>query len=103
MGNPKEVVENTEKLSNVPAPEAPKAAWWWLKNTKNKPDAALTMLVVAFLIVTGTYALSVVGELTIGTVHLVMNAFTTDYATTVMAPLMALYFGRRYTDAKHEK
>lgn len=91
-------MEKDDKVEVSPKKE-PKTGWWWLRNTKGKPDAALTMMVLAFLTVTASYVASVVGEIDIKSIHLVFEEFNVSYATTVLIPLMSLYFGRRWTDA----
>jgi hypothetical protein len=91
---------NEQVDTKVPAPQAPKTSWFWMKNTSGKPDAALTLMVMSFLLVTSAYVASVVGTLSVGGVMFSFSAFDVTYATAITVPLMGLYFGRRWTDAK---
>ena len=95
--------EETQVDTNVPAPEAPKAAWYWMRNTKGKPDAALTLMVTSFAIVTFAYLASIFGTVVLGGTVLTFSAFDVTYATAITIPLMGLYFGRRWTDANAKK
>lgn len=87
------------KDTNVPAPEAPKKSRLWLKNSKGKPDAALTIMICSFAIVTFAYLASIIGTITVGATVINFSAFDVTYATAITVPLMGLYFGRRWTDA----
>src|SRR5206468_4261787 len=69
------------------------------KNTDKQPDTSLTMLVVAFIFLLAKMALAGL-DITVGTWH--FNGGPIDpYAGVfagVIAPLAALYWGRRHTD-----
>lgn len=88
-------------MSDQPLPPRlpPKTSWFWVKNTAGKPDAVLTLMLLSFMIVTGAYLASILGSVTIGALAMTFNAFDVSYATAITVPLMATYFGRRWTDA----
>lgn len=78
-----------------------KISRFWVKNTSGKPDAALTLLLIAFFL---SCALTVVGaiqEIAIGNFVLTFNESNVGmFATTVLIPLIGLYFGRRWRSAQ---
>ena len=66
---------------------------YWIKNTEGKPSASLTLVMVAFTIVMLWMTLSIfVNPFGIATVQ-----FNASEAMIVLSPLLATYFGRRYT------
>lgn len=74
--------------------------WWALKNSAGKKDVAMTLMIVAFLF---SLLLAIAGafeDVSFGDSSLSFRAFDMGFATTVFAPLVALYFGRRYTDTQ---
>ena len=84
----KELVE----VERVP----PKPYWFWMKNSRGEASASLTLLSVAFTVTTIAFLLSmfeVLGPLTI-------REFDVGAASVYFIPLLSLYFGRRFTDAK---
>ena len=67
---------------------------FWIKNTEGKPSASLTLVMVAFTVVMAWMTLSIfVNPFGIQTVP-----FNATEAMIVLSPLLATYFGRRYTD-----
>ena len=65
----------------------------WIKNTKGEPSASLTMVVVAFVVVT----LWLVVWLIVAPLGVPMPAFEVTTAMGYLMPLLTLYFGRRWT------
>lgn len=80
---------STEKKYNGP--------WWMMRNSAGKRDAALTLMVLAFLFSLGMAAVGVIEELAYDGSSITFRQFDMGFATTVLVPLIALYFGRRYT------
>lgn len=66
----------------------------WIKNTTGQASASLTMTVVAFLVVTIWLLVSIVAK--IG--HVEIREFDAGQAMGYLTPLLALYFGRRWSD-----
>ncbi len=78
--------------------ERPKASWFWMKNTSGKADAALTLMVLSFLL---SCVLAIAGafqEIRVGDTSVTFTEYNMGFATTVLVPLIGLYFGRRWTD-----
>jgi len=66
----------------------------WLKNTDGNESASFTMMIVAFLVVTLWLTLSIatkIGPITI-------RPFVGSDAMQYLAPILALYWGRRQQD-----
>jgi len=80
-----------------PSKEGP---WWALKNSAGKKDVAMTLMLIAFF-----FALLLAGMGAIETAAILgqtiaFRAFDMGFATTVLVPLIGLYFGRRWTDTQ---
>lgn len=85
------------ELSPPPAPpDTPSTSWIWIKDTAGYPSASVTFVTIAFWVTTLWFIVSIVHK--IGPVE--FRAFDPAAATTYLSPLLALYFGRRWTDAK---
>jgi hypothetical protein len=70
----------------------------WVKNTDGKSSASLTLVMVAFTVIMLWMTLSIfVNPFGIQTVP-----FNASEAMIVLTPLLATYFGRRYTDNSKE-
>lgn len=75
---------------------APAASWFWVKNSKGEASASVTFLTISFLVTTFAYVAAVfehIGPLTI-------RPFDAGACSAYFIPLLTLYFGRRWTDAK---
>ncbi len=68
----------------------------WLKNTAGQPSASLTFSFIGFIVVTLWLVVSIVAK--IG--NLEIRQFDSAQAMGYLLPLLALYFGRRWTDGK---
>lgn len=68
----------------------------WLKNTKGEPSASLSFVTIAFTVVTLWLVVSIVNKL--GNIEI--RQFDAATAMGYLTPLLALYFGRRWTDGK---
>jgi len=67
-----------------------------IKDSSGKQSASVTMMIVAFIIVSLWLVLSIFEELW----GLKVRVFDPTAAMAFLSPLLALYFGRRYTDSK---
>ncbi len=68
----------------------------WVKNTSGQKSASLTFAAVGFTVVTLWLVVSIVSK--IG--HIEIRQFDGATAMAYLTPLLALYFGRRWTDGK---
>jgi len=68
----------------------------WIKNTSGQKSASLTFVSIAFTVVTLWLVVSIVSK--IG--HIEIRQFDAASAMAYLTPLLALYFGRRWTDGK---
>jgi hypothetical protein len=69
----------------------------WIKNTSGQKSASLTFVSVGFGVVTLWLLVSILSK--IG--HLEIREFDSGTAMGYLTPLLALYFGRRWTDGKY--
>lgn len=90
------IVPDPNEKQTPPAPDTPKASWIWLKDTSGYPSATVTFVTVAFWVTTLWFIMSIVHK--VGPIEI--RQFDSTAATTYLSPLLALYFGRRWTDAK---
>lgn len=88
--SPEVIVKEEEKT------ERPKASWFWIKNSAGQASLSVTFLTVSFLVTTAAYVVSMFEE--IGPLKL--RPFDVGATSTYFIPLLTLYFGRRWTDAK---
>jgi hypothetical protein len=69
----------------------------WIKNTSGQKSASLTFVSVGFTVVTLWLLVSIVSK--IG--HIEIRQFDAGTGMGYLTPLLALYFGRRWTDGKN--
>jgi hypothetical protein len=67
-----------------------------LKNSSGTKSASYTMMIVAFVVVTLWLTVSIVAK--IG--HLEIRAFSGSEAMAYLTPILALYWGRRWSEDK---
>ena len=73
-----------------------KASWLWLTNSAGKPSMTATFASIACLASTGAYVAAIfekIGNVTI-------RPFDSAACSSYLIPILGLYFGRRFTDAK---
>lgn len=86
-----------ECCDHVPAEiEKPKASWIWMKDANGAPSVTVTFASVSFWVTTFAFLLSIVEKLG----PLEIRAFDVGACSAYMVPILGLYFGRRWTDAK---
>lgn len=88
--------QDTPATPTDPAPETPKASWIWLKDSAGYPSITVTFVTVGFWVTTLWYMASIVSK--IG--HFEIRPFDPSAATAYLSPLLALYFGRKWTDSR---
>lgn len=87
--------------TNKPAPndtEVPDS-WLWIKDTSGYGSVTVTFVTIAFFVTTLAYVLSIVEKIGSFTIR----PFDVGACSVYMVPLLTLYFGRKYTDAKFSK
>ena len=77
--------------------ERPKPAWFWMKDDKGNSSVTVTFVTVAFWVTTFLYIASAFESL--GPIH--FRTFDVAACGAYFAPLLALYWGRKHTDAKY--
>lgn len=96
--------EQTVTVTVAPTPPQPPepdpyevaSAWYWIKDARGFGSVTVTMVFVAFWVTTLSYAASIfskIGPITI-------RPFDVGATSTYFIPLLTLYFGRKFTDAK---
>lgn len=70
--------------------------WYWIKDSKGYGSVTVTLLFVAFWVTTVAYIMSMVEK--IGPV--VIRPFDVAATSVYLIPILTLYFGRRFTEAK---
>src|SRR5258705_138229 len=73
-----------------------KKSWFWLNDSAGYASVTVTFVTVAFWVTTISYITSIIGK--IGPIE--FRPFDVAACTGYMTPLMALYFGRKWTSAK---
>lgn len=76
--------------------DPPASAWFWLKDSKGQASATLTFAAVSFFVTTVVYGLSAIQS--IG--QFSFRSFDAAGCGAYLGTTFALYFGRRFTDAK---
>jgi len=99
-----EIVKKEKKLAPLAkvAKESTKHPWWALKNSAGKKDVSMTLMIISFIFCLGMAILGSFESVNLGERSFNFRAFDVGFASTVLIPMLALYFGRRYTTA-HER
>jgi hypothetical protein len=74
-------------------------SWLWIRDSKGYGSVTVTFITIAFFVTTLAYVLSVVEK--IGPVS--FRSFDVAACSAYFGTLCALYWGRRYTEAKFIK
>lgn len=91
-----EEVENKE--TETKDVDSVKPNLWWIRNSKGYGSVTLTFVTIAFIVVTLAYIASIVEK--VG--PLTMRPFDSGACAAYFTPLLALYFGRKWSDSKKE-
>ena len=89
-------MSETENKKESVKKEKAKTSWWWMNNSEGKPSMSATFATIAFLAATGAYIAAIFEK--VGTVSI--RPFDSAACSTYLIPILGLYFGRRFTDAK---
>lgn len=77
-------------------PDVPKPSFIWLKDSSGYPSVTVTLLAVSFWVTTVIYILSAFKK--IGPIE--FQEFSVAATSSYFIPILSLYFGRKWTDAK---
>lgn len=84
------IMSDDKKKKTVP--------WWWMRNDKGSQSVSVTFAAVSFIVTTLVYlgsAFEKVGPIA-------FRSFDVSAAATYFIPVLSLYFGRKFTDAKYQ-
>lgn len=84
------------KQADVPDVTEVKPSWIWIKDSKGYGSVTVTFLFIAFWVTTTAYILSIVDH--VGPVN--VRPFDVAACSAYFIPILTLYFGRKFTDAK---
>lgn len=71
--------------------------WYWMRNDKGHASITATMVFISFWVTTLAYLASTVNK--VG--DLEIRSFDVAACTAYFVPILTLYFGRKWTDAKN--
>lgn len=86
--------KKTESVSDI---EKPKPSWIWMKDSTGYPSVTVTLVTVTFWTTILSYIASIFGH--IGPVE--FRAFDPASCSALLIPILGLYFGRRFVDARY--
>lgn len=73
-----------------------KPAWYWIKDSKGYGSVTVTMVFVSFWVTTLAYIMSIVDH--VGSIAI--RPFDVAACSAYFVPILTLYFGRKFTEAK---
>ena len=88
---------STSTTLETPREPVVKGAWYLIKDAKGYGSVSVTLVMIAFWLVSFAYLTSVIDH--IGPIK--FKTFDVAAATAYFTPILAVYFGRRWTDAKY--
>lgn len=86
-----------ENCENCPAKEKIKDSWLWIRDSKGYGSVTVTFVTVAFWVTTMAYVLSIFEKLG----PLAIRPFDVAACSAYFVPILTLYFGRKFTEAKY--
>lgn len=87
------MADNEEDVTRV------KDSWLWIKDSKGYGSVTVTFVTVAFFVTTLAYVLSIFESIA----GLSIRPFDVSACSSYFIPVLTLYFGRKYTEAKFQK
>ena len=73
-------------------------SWFWIRDTSGYGSVTVTFVTIAFWVTTLAYILAIFSK--IGPLEI--RPFDAAAASVYFVPLLTLYFGRKYTEAKFD-
>lgn len=92
------IVKKNKRLAPLVGRSSRWCPWWALRNSAGKKDVAMTLMIVAFMFSLLLAGLGAIENINLGNQSFNFRSFDMGFATTVLVPLVGLYFGRRWTD-----
>lgn len=89
--------EHPCECCSIQNPVTPNESWFWMKDSSGVPSASVTFATIAFCVTTIAYLMSVVEN--VGPLHI--RSFDISACSSYFIPILSLYFGRKWTDAKY--
>lgn len=86
-----------ECTATLAEPEKVHDSWLWIKDSKGYGSVTVTFTTVAFWVTTVAYLMSIVEK--VGPVSI--RPFDVAACSAYFIPILTLYFGRKWTEAKH--
>lgn len=71
--------------------------WFWMRGSNGNASVSTTLVTIAFILTSLAYVTSMF-DITVGPVR--FKNFDVAACSVYLTPLLALYFGRRWTEAK---
>lgn len=100
MSEENKIVENQTEIQPPAAAEeqvgVAKPAWYWIKDTRGNGSVTVTLVFVAFWVTTISFLLSMFQK--VGDIQ--FRAFDSAACTAYLGPILAVYFGRKWTESK---
>lgn len=87
-------------MADVPESDNDKVqdSWLWIRGSNGQGSVSLTFATVAFVVTTLAYVLSIAEK--VGPFDI--RAFDVGACAAYAGPIFALYFGRRWTEARYK-
>lgn len=94
-------MSDNEQLQPPPTddPTKVKDNWFWIRDSKGYGSVTVTFTTIAFVVTTLAYVLSIFEK--IG--PLAIRQFDVAACSAYFIPILTLYFGRKFTEAKFPK
>ena len=90
------MADETQNTTVSQDPSVVKPAWYWIKDSSGYGSVTVTLVFVAFWVTTAAYVLSIFEK--VGGVQ--VRPFDVAACSSYLGPILAVYFGRKWTDAK---
>jgi hypothetical protein len=90
------MAEDVKVTAEKPSKTKKTGPWYWLSDTRGEKSITATLVFVSFLVTTFAFLFSTVEK--IGGTE--FRSFDVAACSAYFVPILTLYFGRRWTDAK---
>lgn len=87
---------STERSTTATDTTAVRPAWYWVKDAQGYGSVTVTLVFVAFWVTTLAYTMAIADK--VGPVSI--RPFDVAACSAYFVPILTLYFGRKFTDAK---
>lgn len=97
MSETTEIKKVEEAAGSTPEKVKVPDSWFWIRDAQGYGSVTVTFITVAFWVTTLAYIASIFQK--IGPVEI--RAFDVAACSSYFIPILTLYFGRKWTEAKH--